>query len=235
MAVVIQQMINSHYSGVIFTQNPTDATSNEMLVEFCAGLGEDLVSGRVTPHTCRIDRNTRSILYLNDKDKGSLINEQLIKLSKLALTIEECFGLPHDIEWAYDGEGFHILQARPITEPTRSHQIAWDKRWTRANIGEVLPGVVTPLTWSIFSAILLGVPLSSSDTVSSENRGIRLIKDRAYIRVDHFLNSFCYLPFVMQETLERVLGLKLTGCSGSYRRPKGLLVRLAQGLFLCSI
>jgi rifampicin phosphotransferase len=235
MAVVIQEMISPRYSGVVFTRHPTDATSDEMLLEYCEGLGEDLVSGRIKPYTCRIRRSGSSIIQLNGEDEGGLPDEQLVKLSKLAFSIEECFGPPQDIEWAYDRKGFHILQTRPITQSTRLHQIALDKLWTRANIGEVLPGVVTPLTWSVFSAILLGSPLSSSGIALPENMGIRLIKGRAYLRVDSFLNSFCYLPFVTPETLEKVLGLKLADHSGSYRRPKGFLVRLAQGFFLLNV
>ena len=240
MAVVIQQMINPHYSGVIFTQDPIDATSEEMLLEYCEGLGEDLVSGRITPCTCKIHRNTWSIMHLNDKDKGRLPDEQLIKLSKLALTIEECFRLPQDIEWAYNGMDFKILQSRPTYRATNDHQgISLDNVWTRANVGEVLPDVVTPLTWAIFRTILMRPGLSKeTDKKETSHQGVEqiaLIKGRGYIRLELFLDSFCYLPFVTPEIMDLVLGVKIPTNIKNYKRPRGISVGVAQGLFLIAL
>ena len=239
MAVVIQQMISPHYSGVVFTQGPTDATSDEMLFEYCEGLGEGLVSGRITPHMCRIHRNTCSITHLNDEDKGRLSNDQLKRLAQLASTIEECFGSPQDIEWAYDGVAIKVLQSRPIYRATDRQSASLDKVWTRANVGEVLPDVVTPLTWAIFRTILSRPDMSKeTDADETSRQGadqIALIKGRGYIRLDLFLDSFCYLPFVTPEIMDLVLGVKMPTNVKNYKRPSGIAVAAAQGLFLLAL
>ena len=235
MAVIIQQMVNPRYSGVLFTRSPIHDCSDEALVEYSDGLGEELVSGKIAPRSCRMGRNTRSIQYLNNTLKGNLPDEELTRLFTLALSIEDRFGSPQDIEWAYDIAGFHILQTRPITEPRGPRETGLDKLWTRANIGEVLPGVVTPLTWSVFATMLVGRPLSSPETDLPKEMGIRLMKGRTYIRVDQFLNSFCYLPFVTPEILEKVLGLRITNNSSSYTCRRNLPIRFAQGMFLLNV
>jgi pyruvate,water dikinase len=85
--------------------------------------------------------------------------------------------------------------------------------WTRANIGEVLPGAVTPLTWSVFRQGLLNLPLSVVDgpaghgLVDAADEGVRLIKGRAYLRLDKMLQRFCWLPGVTPEIMRWVLGV----------------------------
>jgi pyruvate,water dikinase len=81
---------------------------------------------------------------------------QVTDLTQLALRVETHFGVPQDIEWAHAHGRFWVLQARPITT---SPGAAWvsefdtdpdpETVWTAANIQEVLPGVLTPLTWSL--------------------------------------------------------------------------------------
>lgn len=114
----------------------------------------------------------------------------------------------------------------------------FDDIWTRANIAEVLPNVVTPLTWSIFKTTLLHESTFStqegveSDTEKTFESGIRRIQGRIYIRLRDFLNSFCYLPFVTPRVLEQVLGVDLPAEVQHYAPPWDMPVRLSQGLFL---
>jgi phosphohistidine swiveling domain-containing protein len=108
--------------------------------------------------------------------------------------------------------------------------------WTRANIGEVLPGVVTPLTWSVFRANLLRRPLSKIEAESSPNGPIRLIKGRAYLRLSALLGSFCYLPGVDPGVVCQALGVDQEGHRSDGWKPRGnLLVRLSSRLFLAEI
>jgi rifampicin phosphotransferase len=233
MSVLIQTMVDAVYSGVIFTRDLNATANNGMLVEYTEGLGDRLVSGQINPLTCKVDNDKATVSYLSGPQGKMLDDDKLIGLCRTASQIEAIFGSPQDIEWTYDGTSFFILQARPITT-IQSFQNRLDKLWTRANVGEVLPGVVTPLTWSVFSTMLLENQLISPDRSFSDT-GIRLIKGRVYIRVDSFLNSFCYLPFVTPQTMEKVLGLRLAGYDTSYKQPAGVFVRLAQGLFLLNL
>jgi phosphohistidine swiveling domain-containing protein len=105
--------------------------------------------------------------------------------------------------------------------------------WTRANIGEVLPGLVTPLTWSVFRANLLRQPLSKVEAESNPNGPIRLIEGRAYLRLDALLGSFCYLPGVGPHVVCQALGVDQEIYQSDGWKTRGnLLAQLSGGLFL---
>jgi phosphohistidine swiveling domain-containing protein len=105
--------------------------------------------------------------------------------------------------------------------------------WTRANIGEVLPGVVTPLTWSVFRANLLRQPLSAVEAKSDPNGPIQLVEGRAYLRLDALLGSFCYLPGVGPDVVRQALGVDQWVHWGDGWKPESnLLAQLSGGLFL---
>ena len=118
ISVVVQQMIDPIFSGVLFTADPVSENRDWMKVEYVAGVGEDLVAGKKEPHT---------VAY--DKEKGEILSDQqvpgnpdklqeltMFKLFRLGIEIEEFYGRPMDIEWAQDRAGrIWILQARAIT------------------------------------------------------------------------------------------------------------------------
>src|SRR6202043_3282966 len=62
MAVVVQRLVPDEVAGVLFTHDPLDAEGRRMLVEAAWGLGESVVSGRVTPDRFHIDRETGAVL-----------------------------------------------------------------------------------------------------------------------------------------------------------------------------
>lgn len=103
--ILVQKMVDAEYAGVLFTEHPN--TSGQLLVEMVAGLGEDLVSGAVTPTTHEFGRRSLKATTETPVD--------LTELLKLAISIEQKFGKPQDIEWAYKSGKFYILQARDIT------------------------------------------------------------------------------------------------------------------------
>lgn len=135
IAVVVQEMVNSLASGVMFTQHPLTGSQNEVLIESCQGLGELLVSGQITPDSYRVSKasglilekhkgtqtkrlvryNGQNILESCDKDKKYLNAYHIRQLVAIARTIEDFYQHPCDIEWCLDEQGIHIVQARPIT------------------------------------------------------------------------------------------------------------------------
>lgn len=118
MTVVIQEMVNADFSGVIFTQNPINNRVDEIVIEVTKGLGEKLVSGLVTPTHYVIDKSSTSIKsFIN---KGSEISVELInELTENVEKIEKIYGLSQDIEFAICNNEVYILQARPITTVTK--------------------------------------------------------------------------------------------------------------------
>ena len=140
MAVVVQIMIPSEVSGILFTANPATGDRDEMIVNCSFGLGEAVVSGQVTPDTYVVDRQSlktketiigaKDQMIVSDGNQGtrmedvteaqkkqsSLAETALNELASVALQIEKEFdGVPQDIEWAISAGKLWLLQSRPIT------------------------------------------------------------------------------------------------------------------------
>lgn len=232
MPIIIQAMVDATYSGILFTEQPGGEKSGTMYLEYCMGLGDALASGAIDPFRCTIDKSCLAVSHLNLPQGTRLNDSTILRLAELALKAEEYFDCPQDIEWAMDENRIYILQSRPIHVGGRV--IALHHIWTRANIGEVLPNVVTPLTWDVFRATL------SNSTHAKGNKpediekiqGIALKQGRAYVRLDRFLDSFCYLPAVTPGLMADVLGVRVPEASADYSAPAGLAVRIAQIVFL---
>ena len=114
MAVVVQKMVDPEKSGVVFTVDPVQRRRDRMVVEAVFGLGEQVVSGEVTPDHYVIDRTgavKREHLHLG----GVLSPEELAALAELGRDLEERFGGPQDVEWAIAGGEVFLLQSRPVT------------------------------------------------------------------------------------------------------------------------
>jgi pyruvate,water dikinase len=139
IAVVVQRMINSEKSGVMFTVDPISKNPYNISVEGVYGLGEGIVSGEITPDHFKIDRETYEILYSYKAPKNlmyckdgvcgvikvdvpeqlasqSVLDEEELKqLVDIANKVEKHFGCPQDIEWGAEGNHIYLLQSRPIT------------------------------------------------------------------------------------------------------------------------
>lgn len=147
MNVVVQEMIDSDCSGVMFTAGPSNGSA--ILIEAVKGLGENLVSGRKSARRYEISRK-------NYRPCGdSLLSESDVRqLYDLGKQIRESFHEDKDIEWAIRGGRIFLLQMRPITtevidieEFDRADDVS-SHLFTRRNVGEMMPGAVTPLTLS---------------------------------------------------------------------------------------
>ena len=179
MAVIVQSLVEADASGVIFTIDPVTGSASRIIVEACFGLGDSLVSGKVTPDRFVVRKRNLKILsrriqnekieFVFDKPgsmkKGATESNQVgglcienrtaKKLARLARKIETKFRSPQDIEWAIRVNKIFFLQSRPIT--AIPPKISWEERqvWTNANTGEVAPDVITPLTWSFIQTMFL--------------------------------------------------------------------------------
>lgn len=170
--VIVQQMIDSHVSGVLFTANPTTGDHSETVVCAAIGVGEGVVADRAEADTFVVESTTlavrrrevvpkRSRVVFDaahgagtataavadaDARRSSLDEGQIAALTRLGRAVESLFGRPQDIEWAIDGRGrIHVLQARPITSLTPASVTIFDN----ANIVESYPGLSLPLTFSV--------------------------------------------------------------------------------------
>jgi pyruvate,water dikinase len=134
MAVVVQRLVPAEVAGVLFTRDPLDVQGKRMLIEASWGLGESVVSGRVTPDRYHIEHETGVVLDRHigtkatrwtpsgpaqvdaDKQNQPCLNpEQLVELAELGRRVEAFYGEARDVEWAWSEGHFWLLQARPIT------------------------------------------------------------------------------------------------------------------------
>lgn len=140
VAVVVQKMIQSEISGIAFSVHPITEDPNQLIIEAGFGLGEAIVSGSITPDSYVVEKNARKIIDVNvstqnrsliransgignewvevPEPKASsqvLTESQILELADLIIKIENHYGFPCDIEWAFEGGKFYIVQSRPIT------------------------------------------------------------------------------------------------------------------------
>ena len=116
MAVVVQQMVDSQKSGVLFTVDPVHGRKDRMVVEAARGLGEAVVSGEVTPDNYTLSRDG---VVKRSRVAGAervLLDAECAALARLGRQLADLHGVPQDIEWAFDADGqLFLLQSRPVT------------------------------------------------------------------------------------------------------------------------
>ncbi len=114
MAVVVQQMVDATKAGVMFTVDPVNHRKDRVVVEAARGIGENVVSGEVTPDYYTLDRKG-TVKKARIVDERVLSESELADLVKMGLHLAELNGSAQDIEWAYDDTGLFMLQSRPVT------------------------------------------------------------------------------------------------------------------------
>ncbi len=116
MAVVVQQMVDSHKAGVMFTMDPVHGRKDRMIVEAAHGLGEALVSGEITPDNYTLDRGGAVKKRRVAGAEPVLDDGECAGLTAMGRRVAELYGAPQDVEWAFDADGaLFLLQSRPIT------------------------------------------------------------------------------------------------------------------------
>ena len=154
LAVVVQLLVPASAAGVLFTANPVNGQTDEVLINATWGLGEAIVSGQVTPDTVVVAKENGAIRARQTARKAVMTvlteqgtEEQAIpaahqadpvlddataqELARLGERIEAHYGQPMDIEWALVDGDIAILQARPITalaapKPAQLQDVAWE-------------------------------------------------------------------------------------------------------------
>ncbi len=141
IAVVIQAMIPSERSGVMFSADPSTSDTSRIVIEGAFGQGEVVVGGQVEPDTYLVAKGDGAprllearvgvkhhqivrgpdgadlVVELSPEEGGRrvLTDEEVLDLAQLSLDVERHYGEPQDMEWAYAGGQRYLLQSRPIT------------------------------------------------------------------------------------------------------------------------
>jgi pyruvate,water dikinase len=155
IAIVVQTMVESEVSGVMFTGNPINTATDELMINASWGLGEAVVSGIVTPDEYIVRHKSFTVLQktlgskkvevVRDQAKGSgtlhrdieegrssvftFADAQAAELARIGARIQDAYEeMPQDIEWAYAKGQFYVLQARPVT----GVDFSWDAEVTES-------------------------------------------------------------------------------------------------------
>src|SRR6266545_8090956 len=138
LAVLVQQLVASDVSAVIFSANPVTGSRDEIMINASWGLGESIVGGTVTPDTFIVRKSDLAVMerVIADKQRmtvcarrgtrevdvprflrkeAALNDEQVVEMAKLARTLEATMEHPVDVEAAYARGELYVLQCRPIT------------------------------------------------------------------------------------------------------------------------
>ncbi|MCE9670840.1 phosphoenolpyruvate synthase [Myxococcus stipitatus] len=143
LAVVVQEMVESNRSGVMFTADPTTGDTGRLVIEAAFGLGEAVVSGQVEPDTYVVEKASPRVLearvghkdfqYVGDGAGGErrvelppdqatrrvLEDAEVLEVARLGMRVERHYGAPQDVEWAESEGRVYLVQSRPITTLAR--------------------------------------------------------------------------------------------------------------------
>jgi pyruvate,water dikinase len=138
ISVIVQKMVQSRVSGVMFTIDPVTNEKDRIIVESVWGLGEMIVQGSVVPDHYVVQKDTFAILSKEISDQRvqlvkqgdktveeevpkkirgnqKITDEEIIKLAKIGQNLQEHYYFPQDIEWAKENGELFIVQTRPVT------------------------------------------------------------------------------------------------------------------------
>ena len=145
LAVPVQRMVQSEISGVMFTVEPVTSDPSQITIEAVYGLGEGIVSGEISPDLYIVSKQSLQVLDIkhapqdrmiarhagsdgghetgnawlevpaNLVDRQKLSEDQIRELARVGRNVEEHYGSHQDIEWAFEGGKFYLVQSRPVT------------------------------------------------------------------------------------------------------------------------
>ena len=173
MAVVLQPTLRARAAGVAYSIHPVTGRDNQVVIDAVRGLGLPLVDGSMTPDHAIVETGhdgqprlvrrqipghqaerlsfgregvRREPLTPAEREGGSLAEEELFEVARLAKQIEGAFHGPVDVEWAFDEDRLWALQARPITAVQPSSDLTDEEcEWSRANFKETMPEIPSPM------------------------------------------------------------------------------------------
>lgn len=208
--VLVQAVVPALSAGVAFSLDPVNGDEHHCIVEAVDGLATEMAEGAATPRRWRVEVETGRHDHPAD---GPLDADALAKVVELVLRVADWLGRPSDVEWAWDGDRVWLIQARPVTAAN------WrpaEGQWTTANVGETMPGIVSPLASSVIledefarliDASLHKLGIASEDEVIVEGRRFY---GHAYWRVDRIKERMLQLPGFVERKADESMGIART-------------------------
>lgn len=174
MAVIVQRMVFSEVSGVVFTADPQTANRQVVSIDASFGLGDAVVGGLVSPDHYTVlkehivDKHiaAKRVASYAHPDGGTgiqpiereqqglpvLTDSQILHLARIGREIAASLGEPQDIEWGLVDKAFYILQSRPITTLYPIPEASDDETHVYLSVGhqQMMTAAMKPLGLSFF-------------------------------------------------------------------------------------
>lgn len=218
LAVIVQKLVNGEKSGILFTVNPLNNRRDQMLIDSSWGLGEAVVSGRVTPDQFVIDKQTGRIVeqriamkqvQIVRRNQGtaeervpselqqqsSLNDDEIAALHQVAQKVEAYYGEPMDIEWAIEAGVAHVVQARPVTtlfplaEPHEEPHTSGLKIYLSIRTAQGVSGPFTPMGHEILRLFLAAVIRLTVKDPGKDWRGYKIAAGRMFVDITETLRN----------------------------------------------
>ena len=201
MSVIVQEMIDSDYSGVIFSSNP-QGVLNESVIVMGSGTGDNVVEEKTDVTTCYYNRTDKKYYTEKSCETSPSMTENLIEeLISLCEKTEEIFGKLIDIEFAVKNDEVFILQVRPITTINNKTPLILDN----SNIVESYPGISLPLTISFVKEAYSGVFKGLANRVLRDEKIVNRYNEtyynmtgsangRVYYKISNWYTILSFLP-----------------------------------------
>jgi phosphohistidine swiveling domain-containing protein len=228
MAVVLQPIVPATAAGVMFTRKL--GGPRERIINAGVGLGSPVVDGITTPDMLRIAedgqilestiaRKLRAAIVgdsgmievpVQYPDEPALSAARIAELASVARRLEKIEDVPWDVEFACEGEHVWIVQARHVTGRGFPEGGEATTVWSTVNVGEALPGVATPFTWSIagdYSESGFRKAFGTLGcTVPKHARLVGNIHGRFYLNLTEFMRIAAQVPWLDPRTLVELGG-----------------------------
>ncbi len=233
MAVILQRVVEAKAAGVMFTRAPdgrTRGAEDERIVNVGLGLGAPVVNGVTAPDVLRIDARGRLVgsliahkprstvvgehgvteVDVEDPERPALTRERSADLAEIAARLERLDPVAWDVEFACDSERTWVVQARPATGRGFPDGGDAETVWSNVNVGEALPGVATPFTWSIAGAFseagFRRAFAALGCRVPKNTRLVGNIHGRVFLNLTQFMRVAAQVPFLDPRTLVELGG-----------------------------
>ncbi|RYZ61647.1 MAG: hypothetical protein EOP08_13210, partial [Proteobacteria bacterium] len=240
MAVVFQPTVVARAAGVLLVPEHADSQNPGFLVNASLGLGTSVVSGLATPDLYRIDEEGRILERATAAEKrptkvengilvegaiesgDALTASDLEKVAQLGRRLRVAGSGGWDAEFTLENDRIVLVQARPLT--ARRLSLQKNAVYTNANLGEALPGVATPMTWSVAGAFAEeGFKRAFGVLGCKIPKGTELVANvygRFYLNLTSFSDILGQIPWIEVETLIEL--------GGGGEVPSGLQVQPAR-------
>lgn len=147
IGILLQKMVKSFKSGVMFTANPISGNRQQVVVNAALGYGDKVVDGIAQVEESILNKDSLEIIKAAEV-REVLSSEDARELAQIGLKIEASRQGPQDIEWTYDDKHLYILQTRDITTlyPIEGEHLDQDKLHIYMCYNTVIQGMSAPFT-----------------------------------------------------------------------------------------